>query len=164
MTAQERGPFEKQAKDSKVGPKKEVEKYTSQGIPLSVIEKEQKQLEHEHRTMMRTIQSTVVDAFTNNSEFTSCRSCDGWWWYLVWLITQVYFPFFSNQEIASQEFIFISGNYFINVDENYLPAEIAMVRFSFENGIVSKFHSYVDPGKLTFPFIHITKRSATRKS
>lgn len=117
MTAQERGPFEKQAKDSKVGPKKEVEKYTSQGIALSVIEKEQKQLEQEHRTMMRTIQSTVVDAFTDNT-------------------------------IVSQEFIFISGNYFINVDENYLPAEVAMVRFSFENGIVNKFHTYVDPEKV----------------
>lgn len=117
MTPQEKGPFEKMAKDSKVGPQKEVEKYTSQGIALSVIENEKKQQEQEHRTMMRTIQNTVVEAFTDNT-------------------------------IASRVFYFVSGNYFINVDENYLPAEIAIVKFSFEHGIMNKFHIYVNPEKV----------------
>ncbi|KAG4080743.1 hypothetical protein HA402_005923 [Bradysia odoriphaga] len=131
MTAQQRGPFEKQAKESKCGPRREAEKYTSQGIALSVIEREQKKLEQDNRTMMRTIQNTVVDAFTNNT-------------------------------IASQEFIFISGNYFINIDEHYLPAEIAMVRFSLEHGIVSKFHTYVDPEKVPLGYLFDAKDNSEK--
>lgn len=72
MTAQQRAPFVKQAKEAKFGPRKEVEKYTSQGIPLSVRDREQKELEEERHTMTRTIHSTVVEAFTDNSKFTSC--------------------------------------------------------------------------------------------
>ncbi len=68
MNAQQRGPFEKQAKDAKLGPRAVVEKFTSQGIPLSLIEKEQKELENEHRTMLRTIKELVQTAFTNNSK------------------------------------------------------------------------------------------------
>lgn len=69
MNAQQRGPFEKRAKEDKFGPRKEVEKFTSQGIPLSMIEKEQKDLENAHRTMIRTIKSIVQNAFTDNSMF-----------------------------------------------------------------------------------------------
>ncbi|XP_037038252.1 protein maelstrom homolog isoform X2 [Bradysia coprophila] len=131
MTAQQRGPFEKQAKEMKCGPRREAEKYTSQGIALSVIERAQKKLEQENRTMMRTIQDTVVHGFTNNT-------------------------------IASQEFIFISGNYFININEHYLPAEIAMVRFSFEHGIISKFHTYVDPEKVPMGYLFDAKDNSEK--
>lgn len=68
MTAQERGPFEKLAKDAKVGPQNEVEKFTSQGVSLKTIDKEQKLADDENRTMRRTIQNLVLNCFTNNSK------------------------------------------------------------------------------------------------
>ncbi len=63
--------------------------------------------------------------------------------------------------MGSQEFFFVSGNYFINVNESYLPAEIALVKFTFETGIISKFHTYVNPGKFSFLFrlIHSLTRN-----
>lgn len=67
--------------------------------------------------------------------------------------------FFSNQAITSKEFFFISGNYFTKIDNEYLPAEVAMVKFSFEHGILQRLHTYVAPGKkncISFHF-HISK-------
>lgn len=71
MDAQKRGPFEKQAKEAKNGPKKEVEKYTSQGIPLSLIEKEKLKMEQEVRDMKETIKKIVENGFINNSKLMS---------------------------------------------------------------------------------------------
>lgn len=72
MNAQQRGPFEKRAKEEKLGPRKEVEKFTSQGIPLSVIEKEKIEFESAQKTMMRTIKEIVNGAFINNGTLI-CR-------------------------------------------------------------------------------------------
>ncbi|XP_037051831.1 protein maelstrom homolog [Bradysia coprophila] len=52
---------------------------------------------------------------------------------------------FVANTIASEEFYLISGNYFTKIEQEYLPAEIAMVKFSFENGITNKYHTYVAP-------------------
>lgn len=70
MNAQQRGPFEKQAKDHKVGPQKEVEKYTSQGIPLSIIKKEEQELDKAKKSMKMTIKEIVQNAYTNNSMYS----------------------------------------------------------------------------------------------
>ncbi|KAJ6633186.1 Protein maelstrom like [Pseudolycoriella hygida] len=126
MTPQERAPFEKRAKDEKRGPQKEVEKFTSQGIALSTIEQQQRELENANRTMLRTIKEIVQNGFTNNC-------------------------------IGSQEFVFISGNYFIKKDDIYFPAEIAMVKFSFESGVISKFHTYVNPESLPMGYLNDAK-------
>lgn len=67
MNTQQRGPFEKRAKEEKHGPHKEVEKFTSQGIPLSVIQREKLQIDVAQKTMTRTIKEIIHTAFTNNS-------------------------------------------------------------------------------------------------
>lgn len=66
MNAQQRGPFEKMAKDAKVGPQKEVEKYTSQGIPLSQIRKEEQEQNTAQRNMKLTIKEIIQNAYLNN--------------------------------------------------------------------------------------------------
>lgn len=67
MNAQQRGPFEKQAKEHKQGSQKEVEKYTSQGIPLSQIKREEQAACVAQRSMKMTIKEIVQNAYTNNS-------------------------------------------------------------------------------------------------
>lgn len=68
MNAQQRGPFEKKAKEHKLGPHKEPVKYTSQGIPLSIIDRQKDQLEVAQKTMTRTIKEVVNNAITDNSK------------------------------------------------------------------------------------------------
>lgn len=140
MNAQQRGPFEKRAKEEKFGRRKEVGKLTSQGIPVKVIENEKKQLKNSTRTMTHTIEDIVSNAFKTN-----CM--------LIWSISVAQISFnnffiYFLQGIGSQEFFFISGNSFTNLDNLYLPAELAMVKFTFDSEIVSKFHVYVNPGKV----------------
>lgn len=125
MNAQQRGPFKR---------------LTSQGIPVSVIENEEKQIENARRTMTRTIKEIVSNAFNTNCMFI-------WSISVAQISFNIFFIYFL-QGIGSQEFFFISGNSFTNLDNLYLPAELAMVKFTFDSGIVSKFHVYVNPGKV----------------
>lgn len=70
MDAQQRSPFLKMAKDNRLGSQTEVEKYTSQGIPLSAIEKEDDEKERKKRIMKATILKLVRNSYTNNSMLT----------------------------------------------------------------------------------------------
>lgn len=70
MSAHERAPFEKLAKNAKCGPAKEVEKYSSQGIPLSLIKKEAQHKNNDEMTMKKTIKDIVSNSFLNNSKCT----------------------------------------------------------------------------------------------
>lgn len=39
------------------------------------------------------------------------------------------------------------ANYFYkNNDGNYCPAEIGLVKFTFRDGVLKKYHSYIAPG------------------
>lgn len=38
------------------------------------------------------------------------------------------------------------ANYFVRTDEGvYYPAELALIKFNFEDGILSKYHQYLNP-------------------
>lgn len=53
--------------------------------------------------------------------------------------------------IKEQPFYFISAVYFCRVaDGDYVPAELAISSYSFENGITNKYHTFIKP--LTLPY------------
>lgn len=55
---------------------------------------------------------------------------------------------FSPPEIGDQEFFFIAGNYFCkDNNQEYVPAEIALTKYSLNSGCINKYHAYLDPGK-----------------
>lgn len=51
--------------------------------------------------------------------------------------------------MGSQEYYFIAGNYFCVSSDTYFPAELAIVKFTFEHGVISKFHTYINPGNIS---------------
>lgn len=71
--------------------------------------------------------------------------------------------FFCFVAMGSEEFYFISGVYFLKENENekYLPAELALVKYTFESGIVAKYHTYINPGKLLAKKIFSNMRLAS---
>lgn len=57
--------------------------------------------------------------------------------------------------IATKEFYFIMANYFIKTDDgNYVPAELAIVKFNFTEGVTDKYHIYLNPGKCSSYFFN----------
>lgn len=69
MNDQQREPFKKKAKEAKLNPHREDEKYTSQGIPLSLIEKEQKENDDAKLEMLKKMRDIVQNAFIDNGIF-----------------------------------------------------------------------------------------------
>lgn len=72
MTAQQRGPYEQMAKDAKVSGSDpnapRGERYTSQGIPMSLIEKEKRVRDLAETNMKKHIEKIVKDSYLNNSK------------------------------------------------------------------------------------------------
>lgn len=52
--------------------------------------------------------------------------------------------------MATEAYYFVAGNYFCHKQCEsgtiYFPAEIAIIKFTFEDGVVQKFHTYINPG------------------
>lgn len=141
MSEKLRAPFVKQAKEVKsFGSGREGGKYTSYGIAVSDMERERTEFEEKNRNIIRTIQTTVVDAFANSSEYPG----------LIWSEFEVvvWLCFYTFSAIGLYEFVFISGNHFIKIDKDYLPAELAMIRFTVEKGIINQFYTPINPGKI----------------
>lgn len=42
------------------------------------------------------------------------------------------------------------GNYFIKQNNEYLPAEVAIVKFSLAEGVIRKYHLLLSPGMQIF--------------
>lgn len=39
------------------------------------------------------------------------------------------------------------ANYFVKTDDGvYVPAELAVMRFNFTDGVINKYHTYLNPG------------------
>lgn len=74
MTPQQKGPYERKARDAKQSGAggSGGERYTSQGIPYSVIEKEQKEREREESNMKKHISDIVKLSYLNNCKFIFC--------------------------------------------------------------------------------------------
>lgn len=104
---------------------KREEKYTSQGVPLSHIEKDKREKEVTVRVMKKQIQEIV----------TNSRQKDD-------LPNQKFFFIMGNYFACNQD-----GGI-------YLPAEIAISEFSLKDGITNKFHSFINPGNVLFGYAY----------
>lgn len=99
-------------------------KYTSQGISLDVIAREEQEALEKDAYMKRKVKNVVEDGFLSN-------------------------------DINSRPFYFIMANYFYKThDGKYSPAELAMVKFSFENGIEKPYHTFINPGTVTIGYAY----------
>lgn len=153
MSKEQREPYEKRAKEAKTISKsnpKTHERYTSQGVAFSEIERQKEEAVKKKNDMVSRIKKLIDDGFMENSKtrhafifriaFVPFRS---------FLIS--FFLFFCClfTAIADQMFYFMMGNYFCKTHENlYVPAEVAVTRFSLKSGICSRYHTYVNPGML----------------
>lgn len=70
MTPQEKGVYEKRAKDAKVTAVagNAGERYTSQGVSFSEIDRARGDLERSEAKMQQEISQTVKESYLNNSE------------------------------------------------------------------------------------------------
>lgn len=48
--------------------------------------------------------------------------------------------------IGSYPIFLMSGNYFYRRQDKFVPAELALVKFTFRNGIEERYHAYLNPG------------------
>lgn len=57
-------------------------------------------------------------------------------------------------EIGKTSFHFVSANYFCKTNEGkYIPSEISLIKFDFENGITKMFHEFLNPSELEGSFL-----------
>lgn len=99
---------------------------TSHGISVSAYEQEERQKKIEEENMRRRISSMIQH---------------------VPLMT----------DFLSHPLYFMFGNYFYkNNDGVYSPAELAMVKFTFHDGVLKKLHAFINPGKTIRHFLFST--------
>lgn len=118
MTPQQKGPYEARAKDAKVKDGISGTKYTSQGVPISLIEREAKRKQDFEDNMNDYIKVTV-----NMSEHRdNLISKKFYFIHVNWLCRQV-LP---------------------NGEGDFLPLEFAVTEFSLKNGVQNTYHELID--------------------
>lgn len=127
MTMEEREPYLKMAQQHREFLRQNGERYTSQGVPLSVVEAEQKAKEQKTDTIKNTI-SSMLDAGVASNELEKVE---------FFFISFAYFCVTSNG--------------------TYIPAEMGLVRFSLRDGVKDRLHMFIDPGKLPLGFSYDAK-------
>ncbi|KAL1378423.1 hypothetical protein pipiens_003983 [Culex pipiens pipiens] len=111
--------YKDKAKAYKKLPKQNYgEKYTAQGIPYSVVEKEQR----ERAAKVELIRNSIAERIQ-----TAC----------------------VRNELEAMKVYFIAFNHFCKTTSNvYVPAEMALAKYSLENGVMAKMHEYINPQKI----------------
>lgn len=91
------------------------EKYTSQGISLTIVANEQKALHETKNRIKNTIEQVISNAvLADNLELTT--------------ISIISFNYFCQSH-----------------DQTYTPAEAAVINFNLENGIIDNYHTLINP-------------------
>lgn len=116
---EEREVYKEKAKAYKKLPRKNYgERYTSQGIPYSQVEREQR----ERAAKIELIRNSIADRIQ-----TAC----------------------VKNELETMKVFFISFNHFCKTTNNvYVPAEMALVKYCLETGVIDKMHEYINPQKI----------------
>lgn len=151
----EREPYERQAKEEKeylksmpaedrpvryvaTKPRQQQDIMTSQGVPYSMLQREREERIQKEESAKLRIRQLVENGFDLDCEF--------WWCYSVFYILILSLNFVTV--IKEQPFYFMAAVYFCMTNDHvYIPAEVAVSSYTFENGIVSKYHTFVDPGE-----------------
>ncbi|XP_062551943.1 protein maelstrom homolog [Armigeres subalbatus] len=125
LTDIEREVYKDRAKSYKELPKQNYgEKYTAQGIAYSQVEMEKQQLLKKQATIRKTISEMIETASLNNA-------------------------------LEKLEIFFISCNYFCKTyTEEYVPAEMALIKYNLELGVLDRLHLLINPVKLPLGLAH----------
>uniref|UniRef100_U5EVE7 Putative hmg box-containing protein n=1 Tax=Corethrella appendiculata TaxID=1370023 RepID=U5EVE7_9DIPT len=119
LSKEERKPYEERAKQHKKEAKDEpYEKYSSQGVPLSLIEKQQQ----EHIEKIRSIENKICSSLQRSYATDSLDKLD------MFFIAANYFC--------------------CTIDKQYVPAELGLVKFNLAKGIVDQLHILVSHRQL----------------
>ncbi|XP_058820193.1 protein maelstrom homolog [Topomyia yanbarensis] len=121
----EREPYNVQAKKYKAHPTDLLgERYTSQGIPFSQVETAAQARRKQEMETQKTIVEIIQTAVSANS-------------------------------LEQLEIYLISCNYFcVTTSNDYVPAEVALVKYSLERGIIDKMNILVNPQELPLGMAH----------
>lgn len=128
MSNEEKEPYQKMAREHREFLRENGEKYTSQGIPLTMVEAEQK-AKVAKADMIKTTISDMLDKAVANNELEKL---------------EFYFISFAY-------FCVTSGG-------TYIPAEMGLVRYSLKDGVMDKLHMFIDPGKLPLGMAYDAKQ------
>lgn len=118
MDADERAPYNEKAKSETVMVGRSVpEKLTCTGTPLALVEKEKQEQENKERSTKRDIEMTVSRSVRNG-------------------------------QLERKAYFFIMANYFTKTLRGgvYVPAEIAICKFSLMEGVHNVYQTLVNPG------------------
>lgn len=116
---EEREVYKDKAKAYKKLPRQNYgEKYTAHGIPYSQVEREQR----ERAAKVELIRNSIAERIQ-----TAC----------------------VKNELETMKVFFISFNHFCKTTSNvFVPAEMALVKYCLENGVMAKMHEYINPQKI----------------
>lgn len=128
MSNEEKEPYQKMAREHREFLRENGEKYTSQGIPLAMVEAEQKAKVAKVDMIKNTISEMLDKAVANNE------------------LEKLEFYF-----ISFAYFCVTSGG-------TYIPAEMGLVRYSLKDGVMDKLHMFIDPGKLPLGMAYDAKQ------
>lgn len=128
MTNAQKEPYQKMAQEHRDWLRENGEKYTSQGIPLTMVEAEQKAKQAKGDLIKNTISDMLDKAVANNE------------------LEKLEFYF-----ISFAYFCVTSGG-------TYIPAEMGLVRYSLKDGVMDKLHMFIDPGKLPLGMAYDAKQ------
>lgn len=128
MTMEEREPYQKMATQHREFLRENGERYTSQGVPLSLVEAEQKAKVQKTDLIKDTI-AGMLDAGVASNELEKIE---------FFFISFSYFVVTSNG--------------------TYIPAEMGLVRYSLRDGVKDRLHMFIDPGKLPLGFSYDAKQ------
>lgn len=122
---------------------------TAQGIPVAVYAREEQQRRLDEETMRRRIGSMIqqVPLMTGNQ---SLHLQFLFWISFNWSTEQsLTFIVCRQAAFPSHPLYLMYGNYFYKDEKihEYAPAELAMIKFSFQNGVMARFHTFISPGK-----------------
>lgn len=125
LTPAEREVYKDRAQAYKEQPKQNYgERFTAQGVAYSQVEMEKKQLMKKQEMIRKTVSEMIEAAVLNNA-------------------------------LEKLEVFFVSCNYFCKTStELYVPAELALVKYNLESGVLDKHHELIDPVKLPLGLAH----------
>lgn len=128
MSNEEKEPYQKMAREHREFLRDNGEKYTSQGIPLSFVEAEQKQKISKTDLIRNTISTMLDDAVAKNE------------------LEKLEFYFISFAYFC------------VTSSGTYIPAEMGLIRYSLKEGVMDKLHMRIDPGKLPLGMAYDAKQ------
>ncbi|XP_013105572.2 protein maelstrom 1 [Stomoxys calcitrans] len=118
MDEKQRAPYKDRAKEELImSSRAAAEKLTCTGMPVSQVEKQKMDHENKERQMKRDIESTVSKSV-------------------------------KNDNLEKQSYYFIMVNYFTKTLKGgvYVPAELAVCKFSLLEGVSRVYHTLINPG------------------